>query len=1034
MKATPSPAEPAPGAELIFYEALEQDPGARSAYLDHACGADAALRAEVDALLADHERAEAFLTEEANAGPGTGEPNPATHPEIPGTYIGPYKLLEQIGEGGFGTVWVAEQERPVRRRVALKVIKPGMDTKEVLARFDQERQALALMDHPNIARMFDAGATPLGRPYFVMELVRGVRITEYCDSARLTTGERLKIFMQVCHAVQHAHQKGVIHRDLKPSNILITLHDGVPIPKVIDFGVAKATRELRLTDLTVYTQFQQMIGTPAYMAPEQAEMSELDIDTRSDIYSLGVLLYELLTGKTPFDHERLIRAGCDEMRRVLREEDPPKPSAFVSTMALDLRTDIAHRRSEEGSRLVSLIRGDLDWIAMKALEKDRTRRYDTASSLAEDIDRHLTNEPVQARPQSAGYRFRRLARRNRGVLAAATSVLAALLVGLGAATLMYLKERDARGRAVAAEQAQAAERQKAEQVARFLRDIFEGVQPEVAIGRDTKLLIDIVDRAAARTTTELGSQPATEAEVSLIIGEVYVSLGQLGKAKPHLSRSLELTANLHGKDNLKYAEGLQVCNHVEADNLISERLCRDALALKVKHLGNNHALVAESRALLAFNLRTQGRYPEAEALAREALEVLKKELGPDDPRLKFPLLVLAQAVGWQGRYEESEQLHRESLLLIRAYYVENHQEAAEVLLNLGQNLTKQKRLEEAERAYRDGLLAGQRVFPINHGVMQALRSGLNDLLVSTGRLEEAKAANAEAVQEIQQLPGEQSAAIIVERTLLLGDILERGFHSAAEELAREILMLSREQGKKTWRAEFEVVRSLHNLSYTLVSQGRTDEAKVVEDEMMALLPERENQNPAVWKTFKYRIAEKLSRLGRHAEAAPLYRESYELVGKTFPTNNKDALQSMSGLARALSEWAWQGYRPSTDEATNLSRAREAETLLRECLTTWQKGKDPTSWRVADVQSRLGAAIMVATALDRELDEPGRESRMVEAEKFLLDGFNGLESDPDKDHARYLRDAVERRIRLYDCWNKPAEAEMWRKKLEQLKAP
>ena len=351
-------------------------------------------------------------------------------PEEVGEQIGPYKLMEQIGQGGFGTVWVADQERPVRRRVALKIIKLGMDTKEVIARFEQERQALALMDHPHIAKVLDAGATQWGRPFFVMELVRGIKITDYCDQANLPTAERLALFIQVCHAVQHAHQKGIIHRDLKPSNILVTLHDGVPVPKVIDFGVAKATQQMRLTDLTIYTQFQQMIGTPLYMSPEQAEMSGLDIDTRSDIYSLGVLLYELLTGRTPFDPEDLMKQGLDEIRRTIREQEPQKPSTFLSTMAFELRTDVAQHRQVEGAKLVGLIRGDLDWIVMKALEKDRARRYETANGLAKDIERLLASEPVLARPPSQLYRFQRTVQRNKFAFAASALIAGALLVAV----------------------------------------------------------------------------------------------------------------------------------------------------------------------------------------------------------------------------------------------------------------------------------------------------------------------------------------------------------------------------------------------------------------------------------------------------------------------------------------------------------------------------------------------------------------------------------------------------------------------------
>src|SRR5438445_1868585 len=376
--------------ETLFDAARKlTDPAQRKAFLDAACADSTELRRRLDNLLSAAEGAEQFFEESGAAlsVPGdTAEPAPqeghaggtvrVTLPpeEQPGTRIGHYKLLEKIGEGGCGVVYVAEQEEPVRRRVALKVIKPGMDTRQVVARFEAERQALAMMDHPNIAKVLDAGTTENGRPYFVMELVRGIRITDYCDQNHLHTPQRLELFIQICHAVQHAHQKGIIHRDIKPSNILVTLHDGVPVPKVIDFGIAKAT-EGRLTDLTVYTELRQFIGTPAYMSPEQAEMSGLDIDTRSDIYALGVLLYELLTGKTPFDAKELLAAGLDQMRRIIREKEPVRPSTrLTQELDADLMT-VARSQAAEPPRLVHFIRGDLDWIVMKALEKDRTRRF-----------------------------------------------------------------------------------------------------------------------------------------------------------------------------------------------------------------------------------------------------------------------------------------------------------------------------------------------------------------------------------------------------------------------------------------------------------------------------------------------------------------------------------------------------------------------------------------------------------------------------------------------------------------------------------
>jgi len=486
----PASAADAQREAALFAAALERPPAERAAFLDGACHGDPALRARLDALLAAHEHPAALLDVPADAPrPAPGIRFAEAADEAVGQTLGRYKLLEKIGEGGYGVVYVAEQTEPLRRRVALKVIKLGMDTKQVVARFEAERQALALMDHPNIAKVLDAGTTGdpessagfqpavsptssrqapgsvsnaqnynapasadapqagrpairqtgslryegaigVGRPYFVMELVRGIKITDYCDQAQLTTKERLDLFIKVCQAIQHAHQKGIIHRDIKPSNILVTLHDGVPVPKVIDFGIAKAT-EGRLTDATVYTQLHQFIGTPAYISPEQAELSGLDIDTRSDIYSLGVLLYELLTGCTPFDPKELVSQGLEGMRKTIREKEPLRPSTRLATLGADQLTTTSKRRSAEAPKLIHQIKGDLDWIVMKCLEKDRARRYETANGLAADLKRFLNHEPVVARPPSTAYRLQKAFRRNKVVFTAAAAVVMALVLGLG---------------------------------------------------------------------------------------------------------------------------------------------------------------------------------------------------------------------------------------------------------------------------------------------------------------------------------------------------------------------------------------------------------------------------------------------------------------------------------------------------------------------------------------------------------------------------------------------------------------------------
>jgi WD40 repeat protein/serine/threonine protein kinase len=432
-------------AEAIVKAAMEFSAAERPFYLAGACGTDAALRQKVEAMI---------LAREAPTVPG--ENSPQSPPkgtiiltfadETAGSVIGRYKLLQQIGEGGCGAVYMADQSEPVRRRVALKVIKLGMDTKQVIARFEAERQALALMDHPNIAKVLDAGATETGRPYFVMELVKGIPITRYCDENRLSTETRLRLFVQVCQAIQHAHQKGIIHRDIKPSNILVADHDGLPVPKIIDFGIAKATTDQRLTDKTLFTAFEQFIGTPAYMSPEQAKLSGLDIDTRSDIYSLGVLLYELLMGKTPFEAKSLLAEGLDEIRRIIREEEPVRPSTRLNTLDAAEKTTVAKQRQADAPKLVHLIRGDLDWIVMKCLEKDRGRRYETANGLALDIQRHLNSEPVLASPPGNLYRFQKMVRRHRAVVGATGAVAASLIAGLVFSSYTLIREKAALAR------------------------------------------------------------------------------------------------------------------------------------------------------------------------------------------------------------------------------------------------------------------------------------------------------------------------------------------------------------------------------------------------------------------------------------------------------------------------------------------------------------------------------------------------------------------------------------------------------------
>jgi serine/threonine protein kinase len=616
------------------------DAAARHSYLERACDGDADLRVRIEELFATADAAESFFADGSSAvrtlggelHAATRTVSPATKDHYVGTRIGNYKLLEHIGEGGCGVVYMAEQEKPVRRRVALKIIKLGMDTRSVIARFEAERQALAMMDHPNIARVLDAGATESGRPYFVMELVRGFKFTEYCDTNRLTTGRRLELFSSVCQAIQHAHQKGIIHRDIKPSNILVTLHDGVPVPKVIDFGIVKAT-EAQLTDKTLFTAYAQIIGTPAYMSPEQAEMSGLDIDTRADIYSLGVLLYELLTGRTPFDPKRLLESGFDEMRRTLRERDPQKPSTILTSLRNEELTTTARYRHSEPPRLISQLRGDLDWIVMKALEKDRKRRYETANALAMDIQRHLNHEPVLARPPSRGYRLQKLVRRNKTLCASAAAITLVLVCGLAVSTWMYWRERQARHRAVAAEREQGRLREIAERGLQTEAELRRQAEAREKITQAASLIglgrLDEADRVIADIPSAQGTLEG--ATVFRKLGEWNALRGRWHEAAARYS-SLVRVGVLEGWETatLDYT-GCAAALMEHGDAAEYRRFCEMTVA---QFRGTTDLVVAERALKICLLLppddALMGELTPFYELAAKSLERQKATRGPED--------------------------------------------------------------------------------------------------------------------------------------------------------------------------------------------------------------------------------------------------------------------------------------------------------------------------------------------------------------------------------------------------------------------
>jgi serine/threonine protein kinase len=986
--------------EAIFDRALElSNRSARDAFVRAECGDDLAVEARVRRLLEMHDEAGGFL-KDTPVSPEVEAELARLKPEEAGERIGPYKLRELIGEGGFGTVWVADQETPVKRRVALKVIKLGMDTKEVIARFEQERQALAMKDHPNIARVLDAGSTCFGRPFFVMELVRGIKITDYCDQANLSTRERLELFVQICHGIQHAHHKGIIHRDLKPSNILVTLHDGVAVPKVIDFGVAKATQS-RLTDLTIYTQFQQMIGTPLYMSPEQAEMSGLDVDTRSDIYSLGVLLYELLVGRTPFDPEKLLKCGQDEMRRVIREQDPPKPSTALSTMAAEVRTVVALHRHADAAKMAMLLRGDLDWIVMKALDKDRTRRYQTANDLALDIGRFLANETVSAAAPSAMYRFNKFARRNKTALGVAAVIAAVLVLATLVSTWQAIRapravvevgaERDAKDRA----------RQEAEAVSAFLTEVFQS--PDPARDGRTITVAETLDRASRKLDADLGSQPARRVKLQETLGWTYHALGLDHDALPLLEKARAYYVATLGPahaDTISAMHNLALAYRSTGRRAEALKLLQEVLALRRKALGPEHRDTLLAMHNLAVSYFAAGRWDEAIALGKDVLAARRKVLGPEHPDTMRTMHNLAYFCGDAGRLNEALPMQEEVTALSRKLLGPEHPDTLATMHNLAFCYRVTGRPDDGLKLAEEVLRLDRQVLGPEHPHTRSTIGLVALFYLETSRVDEAIRMNEEVLGLLRKRGPEHPETVEAMGNLAMS-YHAAGRRAEALKLRAEVLALSR---RVTGPEHPDTLGAMALLAVSYHDTGRWTEALTAREEVLALYRKVKGPEHPDTLSAMARLAESYSAAGRHDEAEKLAREALAARKRRLGSEHPAVAESLSGLSAIAAKHG--------DLTAAAAFEVDALTILKKVL-----GSEHPN---------------VAVSLDHHGRYARERGDFSAAEEPLLEAWR-IVQPPRSPNAAKVREILKDLWGLYAAWTKTdnrkaALAEEWKQRL------